>query len=348
MSRLRVVIENITPQIDGGRFAAKGIVGQTVVVEADVFTDGHDKVKCSLLHRSESEKGWHESPMQPLGNDRWQSSFVPKELGPHLYTVKAWLEPVLAWQREANTKPDPQLTLLHDPPLTLFADRERAAFSSWYEFFPRSTATRPGKHGTFADCEARLPYVAEMGFDVLYLPPIHPIGDAFRKGANNSLTPKAGEPGSPWAIGAEAGGHKSIHPELGTLEDFRRLVAKAARARNRDRARHRLSGEPGSPVRARAPGVVSASAGRHHSVRRESAEEIPGHLPVPLRRRSVARAVGGAEERGRLLDRTRRAHLPCGQSAHQAVRDVGMADRRSAARASGRTVPRRGVHAARR
>ncbi|HEV7715086.1 MAG TPA: maltotransferase domain-containing protein, partial [Steroidobacteraceae bacterium] len=227
MSRLRVVVENITPQIDGGRFAAKGIVGEAVAVEADVFTDGHDKVKCLLLHRAENEQAWQETPMTALGNDRWRGSFVPKKLGPHLYTVKAWLEPLLDWQRAASPGPDPELTLLHDPPLTLFADRERAGFSSWYEFFPRSAATRAGAHGTFADCEARLAYVAAMGFDVLYLPPIHPIGDAFRKGANNSLTPQAGEPGSPWAIGAKAGGHKSIHPQLGTLEDFRRLVASA-------------------------------------------------------------------------------------------------------------------------
>jgi starch synthase (maltosyl-transferring) len=107
-------------------------------------------------------------------------------------------------------------------------DRELARFSSWYELFPRSSSPAPGRHGSFADVEARLPYVAELGFDVLYLPPIHPIGRTKRKGPNNAVKSRTGDPGSPWAIGAEEGGHKSIHPELGTIDDFRRLVASAA------------------------------------------------------------------------------------------------------------------------
>ena len=111
--------------------------------------------------------------------------------------------------------------------LPLQVDRERARFSSWYELFPRSAGHQPGRHGTFADVEARLPYVAEMGFDVLYFPPIHPIGRDKRKGRNNALVTEPGDVGSPWAIGAEEGGHTDILPELGTAEDFRRLVAKA-------------------------------------------------------------------------------------------------------------------------
>jgi starch synthase (maltosyl-transferring) len=111
--------------------------------------------------------------------------------------------------------------------LEIFADRKRAGFSSWYELFPRSASSQPGRHGTFKDVEARLPYVAEMGFDVLYFPPIHPIGRVNRKGANNALKAAAGDVGSPWAIGSAEGGHKSILPQLGTLEDFRHLVATA-------------------------------------------------------------------------------------------------------------------------
>ncbi|PDV98871.1 alpha-1,4-glucan--maltose-1-phosphate maltosyltransferase [Candidatus Chloroploca asiatica] len=111
--------------------------------------------------------------------------------------------------------------------LHVTVDRPLARFSAWYELFPRSAALEPGKHGTFMDVIARLPYVAELGFDILYLPPIHPIGRQFRKGKNNSVTALPGEPGSPWAIGGPEGGHKAIHPELGTLEDFHELVAAA-------------------------------------------------------------------------------------------------------------------------
>ena len=111
--------------------------------------------------------------------------------------------------------------------LPLVADRERARYSSWYELFPRSASSEPGQHGTFKDVEQRLPYVAEMGFDVLYFPPIHPIGREKRKGRNNALTTEPGDVGSPWAIGALEGGHKDLLPELGPLEDFRSLVGKA-------------------------------------------------------------------------------------------------------------------------
>ncbi len=106
-------------------------------------------------------------------------------------------------------------------------ERHKASFSSWYEVFPRSLAFDEKKHGTFRDTLKFLPYVTELGFDVLYLPPIHPIGKSKRKGKNNSVTSKPDEPGSPWAIGSEEGGHKSIHPDLGTLDDFKELVKKA-------------------------------------------------------------------------------------------------------------------------
>jgi starch synthase (maltosyl-transferring) len=127
----------------------------------------------------------------------------------------------------ARRKPDPQTVARHEPPLVVDVDRERARFSTWYEMFPRSAASVPGKHGTFADVEALLPYISDMGFDVLYLPPIHPIGVTERKGPNNTPKASEGDPGSPWAIGSAEGGHKSIHPQLGTLEDFRHLLAKA-------------------------------------------------------------------------------------------------------------------------
>ena len=123
--------------------------------------------------------------------------------------------------------PDRSVEISHPIELPLIVDRERARFSSWYELFPRSASNDVARHGTFRDVEARLPYVAEMGFDVLYFPPIHPIGRDKRKGRNNALVAEADDVGSPWAIGAAEGGHKDILPALGTPDDFRRLVARA-------------------------------------------------------------------------------------------------------------------------
>jgi starch synthase (maltosyl-transferring) len=160
------VIEGVRPQIDGGRFPIKRVAGDEVIVEADAFADGHDRVACVLLHR------------------RAERAFAT--------SYAAILE--------------------------VTADRERARFSTWYELFPRSCAAEPGRHGTFKDVEARLPYVASMGFDVLYLPPIHPIGRGYRKGKNNTTEATPDDPGSPWAIGGAEGGHTAIHPELGILD----------------------------------------------------------------------------------------------------------------------------------
>jgi starch synthase (maltosyl-transferring) len=122
---------------------------------------------------------------------------------------------------------DPEQSLTSDV-FTVAADRDRARFSAWYEMFPRSASPDPGRHGTFADVRAKLPYVAHMGFDVLYLPPVHPIGVKGRKGRDGATSAAPGDPGSPWAIGAAEGGHKAVHPELGTLDDFRDLVTAAA------------------------------------------------------------------------------------------------------------------------
>jgi starch synthase (maltosyl-transferring) len=117
----------------------------------------------------------------------------------------------------------------YEKELSVTVDREKARFSTWYEIFPRSCAAEAGRHGTFRDCERWLPYIAEMGFDVVYLPPVHPNGRSFRKGKNNSVEPLAGDVGSPWAIGSVEGGHTSLHPELGTLEDFKHFVSAAGK-----------------------------------------------------------------------------------------------------------------------
>jgi starch synthase (maltosyl-transferring) len=125
--------------------------------------------------------------------------------------------------------PDRSLETVYDPPLEVVVERPLARYGAWYEFFPRSSAEPPARHGTFATAARRLSYIAGMGFDVVYLPPIHPIGAGHRKGRNNALTAAADDPGSPWAIGAASGGHKSVHEELGTLEDFARFRLEAER-----------------------------------------------------------------------------------------------------------------------
>jgi len=125
-------------------------------------------------------------------------------------------------------RPDRNHATRYDRILPVVVDRERARFGAWYEMFPRSAGTDPSRSATFAEAAAILPYVASMGFDVLYLPPIHPIGRSFRKGPNNTLTAGANDPGSPWAIGSEEGGHTAVEPGLGTIEEFDTFVAAAA------------------------------------------------------------------------------------------------------------------------
>jgi starch synthase (maltosyl-transferring) len=288
--RRRAVIEGVSPEIDGGRFPIKRSVGETVTVEADVFADGHDAIACVLKYRREDEKGWVESRMEPLLNDRWRAAFRVQGLGRYRYTVDAWIDRFFSWSNglakkvdaaqdvsvdllagaafidEASRKAsgndkkqlqafcaalrseeedkvaralDPRLASLmklysvrrwvtsYGKELIVVVERGKARSSAWYEMFPRSCALEPGRHGTFRDCERRLDYVAASGFDVLYLPPIHPIGHAFRKGKNSTLQANPDDPGSPWAIGSADGGHKAVHSQLGTLADFRRLVAKA-------------------------------------------------------------------------------------------------------------------------
>jgi starch synthase (maltosyl-transferring) len=121
--------------------------------------------------------------------------------------------------------PDRSRATRFDRVLGVVVERERARFGAWYEMFPRSASPDPSRSATFDEAAALLPYIASMGFDVLYLPPVHPIGRSFRKGRNNSLTPQPDDPGSPWAIGSEAGGHTAIEPGLGTIHDFDRFAA---------------------------------------------------------------------------------------------------------------------------
>ena len=248
MTRARVIIENLTPQVDCGRFPVKRVIGDDVTVEADVFADGHDMVSCALLYRAANAKEWTRAPMVPLGNDRWRGKFPVRALGRYLYTVSAWVDHLATWRRDIAKKEeagqdiavdllrgkeleraglDPGLVLRHDPPIPIEVDRVRARFSSWYELFPRSASPDRQRHGTFADVEAQLPDIVAMGFDVLYLPPIHPIGQSERKGPNNRVSASPNDPGSPWAIGSADGGHKALHRQLGSMAQFDRLVARA-------------------------------------------------------------------------------------------------------------------------
>ncbi len=289
--RCRVVIERVSPEIDCGRFPVKRIVGEKVIVEADVFADGHDRVACQILYRQGNEEV-HFSPMEPLGNDRWRGEFRVTTIGKYQYTVEGWIDGFQSWwdalekkiaagqdvhvdlvpgvklvesaatrataedaallrqwaqrlqqgKTDASTTvigpdrellslmrryPDRDLASLYEKQLAVTVDRQKASFSTWYEVFPRSCSPASGRHGTLQDCETWLPYLASMGFDVVYLPPIHPIGHAFRRGKNNAAVVQPDDVGSPWAVGSNEGGHKSVHRELGSLEDFRRFLSKA-------------------------------------------------------------------------------------------------------------------------
>ena len=187
-------------------------------------------------------------------------------------------------------------------PYPMYADRQRALFGSWYEFFPRSEGatidpeTGHAVSGNFRTALARLDYAADLGFDIVYLPPIHPIGEVNRKGPNNTLTPEPHDTGSPWAIGSKDGGHDAIHPDLGTFEDFDAFVAHAKSLGLEIALDLALQCAPDHPWVADAPGVVHHPRRRHDRLRREPAQEVPGHLPGQLRQRphraSVARCCG--------------------------------------------------------
>jgi starch synthase (maltosyl-transferring) len=318
--RNRVVIEEVSPQLDGGKHPVRRVLGGEVSVTAAIFADGHDLLAARLLYRSKSERRWRFAPMQAGENDTWRGRFRPDKLGAWNFTLQGWIDRFETWAsdlrkrlgaqttqadagngtgareiplalrsgallvqdaaqraRGADAKrlaetarqlnrladenrphyeyplgedvhrlmaacPDLRLATQFEAELPVWIDRERACFSSWYELFPRSASPIPGKHGTFADVEKQLPEIAGMGFDILYLPPIHPIGRAYRKGPNNTVNAGPEAPGSPWAIGdreavacasvgasrnGDCGGHKSIHPELGTFADFDRLATSA-------------------------------------------------------------------------------------------------------------------------
>jgi starch synthase (maltosyl-transferring) len=281
-----VVIENVQPLIDCGRYSAKRIVGEDLVVEADIFKDGHDLVAAVLKWRVVGKRRWRQTPMAFVDNDRWRGVCTLYDEGIHEYTVEAWSDTFRSWQQEFTKKfeggivdlssealegaaiveaaagrardradstslrefakqigtaanseiyaiarsgelevlmatyPDRADATQYEPPPRVVVDRSAALFGAWYEFFPRSAEGLGDRGSTFRDCLPRVDDARAMGFDVIYFPPIHPIGHTNRKGRNNAVTSDPADPGVPWAIGSEAGGHKSVEPSLGTLEDF--------------------------------------------------------------------------------------------------------------------------------
>ncbi len=281
-----VVIENLQPLLDGGHYPIKRVIGEDLVVEADIFKDGHDVVAAVLKWRVVGKRACRETPMSFVDNDRWRGVCTLYDEAIHEYTVEAWTDTFRSWQSEFEKKfeagvsdlrseamegaaiveaaakrarnradrerllefseqiskgansevyaiaQSPELEVLmatypdrsdatqYGPAPRVVVDRQAALFGAWYEFFPRSAEGRGDRGSTLRDCVPRLDDAKAMGFDVIYLPPIHPIGHTNRKGRNNSLTYEPGDPGVPWAIGSEAGGHKAVEPSLGTLADF--------------------------------------------------------------------------------------------------------------------------------
>jgi starch synthase (maltosyl-transferring) len=293
-----VVIEAVTPVLDGGRYPVKRVLGENLHVEADIFREGHDVLAAVVWWRQvapASQGGhWRAVPMQPLGNDRWGADIPLRVQGRIVFTVEGWPDGYRSWVAELERKvhagrevrsellegagllracaararaagamhdaamlessaqelsgppadavvvataprlveaaarhPDRSLGLRDPLERPVLVERDRAQTGAWYELFPRSSA-HAERHGTFRDAEALLPDIEGMGFDVVYLPPIHPIGRTARKGRNNAPLAGPTDVGSPWAIGAREGGHTAVHPELGTLEDFRHFVGRAA------------------------------------------------------------------------------------------------------------------------
>ncbi len=298
----RIPVLDVTPQIEGGTYPAKGAVGEPFEVTALVLREGHDahSAEVVLVDPTGTRRPPQRMTKVPAEADRWRATVTPDTEGAWGFEIHGWSDPYGTWVHDAEIKVpagiDTELMFLEgallleraaegrdadaaatltsaaralrepatpdivrlsagispavravldaDPvrelltvagPFPFFADRQRALYGSWYEFFPRSEGARVDEStgatisGTFRTAAKRLPAVADMGFDIVYLPPIHPIGRVNRKGRNNTLDPGPDDVGSPWAIGSSEGGHDAIHPDLGTFEDFDAFVAEADR-----------------------------------------------------------------------------------------------------------------------
>ncbi len=197
---------------------------------------------------------------------------------------------------------DKSLAVTYDKELVVVVDRPRAVFSTWYELFPRSFS-EAGKYGTFRDCERLLPEISGMGFDVLYLPPVHPIGQTNRKGKNNSTLSTPEDPGSPWAIGSSLGGHKAIHPDLGSFDDFQRFIGKAGEYGLEVAMDLAFQCSPDHPYVKEHPEWFRWRPDGTVQFAENPPKKYEDILPLNFENRPVAAALGGAQERGALLDR---------------------------------------------
>ena len=298
----RIPVTGVTPVIECGAYPVKAVVHERILIQANVFREGHDSVNASVILTSPggTQRRIDMKQVEPKGLDIWQAYVRMAAEGDWTYRIEGWSDPWGTWRHHAEAKlpvrmdvdlvcmegrelltrsahqaeamrvpgaasllrgaaesltPDADveeiLELITSAPITramarfgprelvsptaefpIRVERRRALYSSWYEFFPRSQGAWQDENGhwhsgTFNSSHERLEAAAAMGFNVVYLPPIHPIGHAFRKGRNNTLDPGPEDPGSPWAIGSPAGGHDAIHPDLGDFDDFDRFVAKA-------------------------------------------------------------------------------------------------------------------------
>jgi len=257
MAPSRTQILDVRPEVDCGRFPVKACLGDGVDVSATIFRDGHESIRAVVRYRRAGTRKWRETPLGAAGDDRFAATIFPDALGTWEFRIQAWTDPYTSWLDEHDRKAAAGQADLgselaegrdlfgeggvegwraaaaalterarHDAARSavfrLDVDRERARFGAWYELFPRSW-------GGFRGVAEVLPEIAALGFDIVYLPPVHPIGDTFRKGRNNAERARRGDPGSPWAIGGAAGGHDALHADLGSDEDFDAMVA-AARA----------------------------------------------------------------------------------------------------------------------
>jgi starch synthase (maltosyl-transferring) len=290
-TRSRVAIEHVQPEINAGRFPIKRVVGEEILVTADVHHDGHDALRAVVQYRREGEKDWHETPMHETQDDVWEGRWIVNHVGSYEYTVVAWIDSFETWRKNMVKKMDAGIPTLNDflegadlietaallakktdatemracaallrsdqqrrgldsafaktmiDYMSRYGSREHAVtydrilqvrvdsleagYGAWYEMFPRSAGYNLQRGATLREAESRLSSIAEMGFSVVYLPPIHPIGKSFRKGPNNQISANPLDPGSPWAIGSNEGGHKAVNPALGTLDDFDHFVQTA-------------------------------------------------------------------------------------------------------------------------